>query len=1454
MTAVDRLTVNDTAFNSNQEYNLPYASEILNVTGAAANAVISGLKLTADDAVDDNLESFSHHSRHNDIDDGLTTEDEDALESVQKKSANDTKSKDTHADNYLRQDRNSYASRHPINTIKSSNRSIQQGEHDTTIEIGKFEDKLVTRSFKLSDREQKLKSTFIHRQVSQGNRNKPIKRVFQPKLIKNKINDDFQQTSQQSKEPNIASTAAAAAAAAAVAVANTSPILKVQETLENKLNELINRLQVIDNNINKSDSYRSEQNLLQTQNKLQEQVHSLVNQLEGLEQQRDVDRKSKSVLEKGHPVSTSKLLPSPTDNDGNAIAPNDNVQSQSLHYNNNRLNVTRDVMANTVRSDIKNSNNNQYALAKFVGPRTNPPKPIEKNHSKQARKKENHERGKLLAEILSSESSPSSVHDENRLGSQLSKKSIPSTKIKSNKSKNSVSVNIGNYGETKPLNSYMLPHSQSSNRKEDILMEVSNRQIWNGIGKAEDDLKEILSTSNIIDNNLEIVSQVSRYRNSIFSKVENMKTFQDISTQRIKMEVSNRIENITGEIEPEIVAALTKVVIPQNESNSTGRKIDETKKIDTVKGHRRFLKGKKESNKKVENDFAVHKSKKGKVNNSINGDKTSLKERMQSRIGLEKGLHRRTSNDTSKFSMGGNYYKVEPRRQRIDCLPNYESKVIPLGYPIISNSVTVEDTHKPMKDSQDLNNLKSRENNSAQSVNLCKDENIKENVDIHVEERKSPQVEEQVIDHPVNKDRKAELQTVSHEDKPSSFSSETEEEIPIRNGNSDKNLVMSLSLQGARLQPKNKSPSYNAEPRNRYISDKYFGETNILESEQQLQIMIRNNIVDWVEQELIARIVSEAGNIRNISNVDVESSNEADESSSKSSEADLLNQMGSRGLQLLIDAGSSINHEAVENLVSEVLTDKLRDQMAGAQVEDESEHNLILDKTVLTPQPTPPESDSDHEFNVIEAPNVYTPPKSNASSSTSSDLEQGLDTIVKNEDNAYDERSIDSENLTENNPQKDIEDSKFQKPDLDTPILSPSATPPPSEIEMVPPVTPTPSESDKGSVNIAMEDLSLTSESSQSDDDLNQTVIASHKYGGTTRIYDEDEEYNSQHQVYTSVSEKQMIEGIDKSAVIAPRPISYFSTSAEIANDDELSVIQELQHSELSNTEVEKVVDEGKVSPKTMSESSSIVTTNDTYGDGISEGELLTNESTAYVESRSEGEFVHKNKIQKDARPHYEAAINSRRLIEAILDDELPTESASSDTVMDNTLSEVNPLPDDDGSCSSEGEISPGARQVKVSSIDQVEFDNDGSEGQLSVGQVNIEKINPTLTKGDVAKSSNRNYPDHIDDGNVESTAIGGIRYVTPISATTEIPATDIRPKLPDKLETEILDCHSSSPSELEPLGAIAAGTDGMEFVTEEEDKDQSRVFMRSEEIYDNDKEEADISVLSMDDIDSISG
>ena len=111
-------------------------------------------------------------------------------------------------------------------------------------------------------------------------------------------------------------------------------------------------------------------------------------------------------------------------------------------------------------------------------------------------------------------------------------------------------------------------------------------------------------------------------------------------------------------------------------------------------------------------------------------------------------------------------------------------------------------------------------------------------------------------------------------------------------------------------------------PNSQYISDRYFGQSNILESEQQLQLLIRNNITDWyvssyvnkaifivrniiilkntisdvitisnvcrVEQELLARIVSEAGNTyyaNNTSNVD--SSSQTEESSSRNSEAEL---------------------------------------------------------------------------------------------------------------------------------------------------------------------------------------------------------------------------------------------------------------------------------------------------------------------------------------------------------------------------------------------------------------------------------------------------------------------------------------------------------------------------------------------------------------------------------------
>lgn len=73
----------------------------------------------------------------------------------------------------------------------------------------------------------------------------------------------------------------------------------------------------------------------------------------------------------------------------------------------------------------------------------------------------------------------------------------------------------------------------------------------------------------------------------------------------------------------------------------------------------------------------------------------------------------------------------------------------------------------------------------------------------------------------------------------------------------------------------------------------------------------------------------------------------------------------------------------------------------------ESEHNLIIEKSISTPQPTPPESDSDHANSVIQASNVYTPPPSSSSSSSESSHES----VIKNEEKTDDEYNINEENV-----------------------------------------------------------------------------------------------------------------------------------------------------------------------------------------------------------------------------------------------------------------------------------------------------------------------------------------------------------------------------------------------------------------------------------------------------------
>ena len=68
MTAIDRVAIND-KLNDHNEYNSGYANQILNVTGAAADAVIGANRSSKSNMADDDFQhSIGHPS--DDDDDG----------------------------------------------------------------------------------------------------------------------------------------------------------------------------------------------------------------------------------------------------------------------------------------------------------------------------------------------------------------------------------------------------------------------------------------------------------------------------------------------------------------------------------------------------------------------------------------------------------------------------------------------------------------------------------------------------------------------------------------------------------------------------------------------------------------------------------------------------------------------------------------------------------------------------------------------------------------------------------------------------------------------------------------------------------------------------------------------------------------------------------------------------------------------------------------------------------------------------------------------------------------------------------------------------------------------------------------------------------------------------------------------------------------------------------------
>ncbi|KAK3597345.1 hypothetical protein CHS0354_034588 [Potamilus streckersoni] len=146
---------------------------------------------------------------------------------------------------------------------------------------------------------------------------------------------------------------------------------------------------------------------------------------------------------------------------------------------------------------------------------------------------------------------------------------------------------------------------------------------------------------------------------------------------------------------------------------------------------------------------------------------------------------------------------------------------------------------------------------------------------------------------------------------------------------------------------------------------------------------LQNKAVEWIEQELMAQIITELFPLRQqeeppeISHVVSEESEES-MAEDKEEAVFIMDSIGRGGLQLFVDAGMPVNNDLVQDLVREVVTEKIR-TMLGQKPEEESgpqaASRLVtttnqadmrepqpesweqhLSRQVRTPEPTPKQS------------------------------------------------------------------------------------------------------------------------------------------------------------------------------------------------------------------------------------------------------------------------------------------------------------------------------------------------------------------------------------------------------------------------------------------------------------------------------------------------------------------
>ncbi|NXT40925.1 TALD3 protein, partial [Pelecanoides urinatrix] len=153
--------------------------------------------------------------------------------------------------------------------------------------------------------------------------------------------------------------------------------------------------------------------------------------------------------------------------------------------------------------------------------------------------------------------------------------------------------------------------------------------------------------------------------------------------------------------------------------------------------------------------------------------------------------------------------------------------------------------------------------------------------------------------------------------------------------------------------------------------------SDVLDELIQRRETIENRLINWVEQEIMAKIISGMYPIQEETVSSVSTSGSED---SETVTSDIVEVAGGGGFQLFINAGVPVDSEMISHFVNEALSETIATVLGNKQAQEAVPATNVLPSTIMmvseslvptplpTPQATPPQTPSEKELPPVKTP------------------------------------------------------------------------------------------------------------------------------------------------------------------------------------------------------------------------------------------------------------------------------------------------------------------------------------------------------------------------------------------------------------------------------------------------------------------------------------------------------